>query len=330
MHKVCYSIIIPTNTNNTAFCECLQALSEHDNSEDIEVIIVADGILIKESFFDRFNLPGLQFLSLPENRGPAYARNKGAEIAKGDVLFFIDADVIILADTMNKIRLHFQTPYSSEGLIGSYDDQPKHEHFVSRFRNLLHHYVHQVSSEKANTFWTACGAIRKSVFDEVGGFDDSFLNASVEDIEFGYRVIQNQYRIKLNKSVQVKHLKRWTLFTMIRTDIFLRAVPWTILLHRYQHWQDKDLNISDNERMSVVSLGIILILLFLMPLDINFLYPAICMVLILLWLKRSTYLFFFRYFKMKLPFAILLHWVYLLSAATGWLIGTTKYMSKKI
>ena len=68
----------------------------------------------------------------------------------------------------------------------------------------------QNSNADANTFWAGCGAIRRSVFKDVGGFDEKkYKKPSIEDIDLGYRLSQKGYKIFLDKDIQVKHLKSW-------------------------------------------------------------------------------------------------------------------------
>ena len=75
------------------------------------------------------------------------------------------------------------------------------------------------------------GAIRRDVFLELGGFDESrFHYASVEDIELGMRLYAEGRRIVLDPSIQGKHLKRWTFATMTKTDLLRRGAPWLRLM----------------------------------------------------------------------------------------------------
>jgi len=326
-----YSIIIPTISLNKELHKCLEAIikSKTVNKSACELILILDGVPIDRSFFADFNDSNVQILSLKSNKGPAYARNQGAKIAKGDVLFFVDADVVIQEDTLKKLSQHFETDQPPDAVIGSYDDQPEDQSLVSKFRNLLHHFTHQQAANQATTFWTGCGAIKSSVFNSVEGFDDAFISASVEDIELGYRLIHNNYTIRLDKTLQVKHLKKWSLFNMIKTDILKRSIPWTILLYNYKHWEIKDLNINSEERAAVFLLG--LVILFALA---SWIYPLAILVSLMLMasliiLKRKAYLFFFKHFSLLLPFVILLHWIYLLSAAIGWIIGTLIYISRR-
>ena len=87
-------------------------------------------------------------------------------------------------------------------VFGSYDARPRSMGTVSQYRNLLHHFVHQKGNPEASTFWAGCGAIRRSVFDEVGGFDEKQFSGRVEDIELGYRLQHTGHRILLDKGLQ--------------------------------------------------------------------------------------------------------------------------------
>lgn len=118
---------------------------------------------------------------------------------------------------------------------------------VSRYKNLLHHWTHQHAAAEASTFWTGCGAVRREVFEEVGGFDPA--QAWLEDVELGYRLRAAGHRIVLDPTLQVTHLKRWTLRRLLASDVLHRAWPWTELAHRYRYLP-RDLNLDRSGRAS--------------------------------------------------------------------------------
>jgi len=192
---------------------------------------------------------GIQVIRLPETGGPARARNTGARTAKGDILFFVDADVTIPPDALNQIHCAFQGDAGLAAVFGSYDDAPSEANFFSQYKNLLHHYVHQTASGKASTFWGACGAIRREVFWAVGGFDETYRHPSIEDIELGYRLKKAGHRIHLLKALQIKHLKRWELISLLKADLFYRAFPWSRLILRERPIIN-DLNLKMSQRLS--------------------------------------------------------------------------------
>jgi hypothetical protein len=97
--------------------------------------------------------------------------------------------------------------------------------FLSQFKNLLHHYVHQNAAEEAGTFWAGCGAVRKKAFLDAVGFSEAYTLPSIEDVELGYRLKASGKTIRLLKALQVTHLKRWPFAGLIRSDIAGRAIP---------------------------------------------------------------------------------------------------------
>lgn len=174
-------------------------------------------------------------LVVVEDRGltASEARNTGVARASGDVVVFVDADVEVHADALGRISAAFDADPSLTALFGSYDDTPDDPGVVSAFRNLLHHHVHQMSAGPAETFWTGLGAVRRSSFLTLGGFDeDAYRHPSIEDIELGFRLRSTGARIDLDPAVQGTHLKVWTLRSMVWTDFVHRAVPWIALQAR--------------------------------------------------------------------------------------------------
>jgi glycosyltransferase involved in cell wall biosynthesis len=167
----------------------------------------------------------------PAAAGPAAARNKAAERAAGDVLVFVDADVEVHEDAFRRIRKAFDADANLVAVFGSYDDTPPADGTVSAFRNLLHHHVHSSSPGPAETFWAGLGAVRRDAFAATGGFDaERYPHASIEDLELGLRLVAAGARIELDPEIQGKHLKRWTLEDMVRTDFARRGVPWAELI----------------------------------------------------------------------------------------------------
>jgi hypothetical protein len=183
--------------------------------------------------------------------GPAAARNEGALAATGDVLFFTDADCEVHPDTIGRV-VRALADRSIDAVIGSYDDAPADPSFLSQYKNLFHHWVHQHASANASSFWTGCGGIRREVFLALGGFDARrFRRPSVEDIEFGARLRARGGRIRLDPTIQVRHLKRWTFGGLLRTEIFDRGAPWTALILRTGDLP-ADLNLRPAERLNAL------------------------------------------------------------------------------
>ncbi|MCS6926165.1 MAG: glycosyltransferase family 2 protein [Candidatus Binatia bacterium] len=247
------SIIVPVYNSRQQLMACLSALVA-SSSADVEVIVVDDAST-DDSAMVAAQFPGVQVYRLPQNSGPAAARNEGARHARGEILFFVDADVVVAPDAVRRVRKVFEAQPDLAAVFGSYDDRPSAPGVVSQYRNLLHHFVHQHGNPDASTFWAGCGAIRRAVFAAVGGFDaQRFPRPAIEDIELGYRLRRAGYRILLDKSLRGTHLKRWTLGSMIRTDLMARAIPWTRLLLSSGQMPN-DLNVTRSQWASVALVG---------------------------------------------------------------------------
>ena len=248
------SVVVPERNGGTKLQECLEGIIRATPSP-AELIVVADGDTdgswrVAKEF-------GAKVFKIPEPQGPARARNLGAQNAQGDILFFVDADVVIPSDAFSQIETAFNNDHHLTALFGCYDDEPGETNFLSQYKNLFHHYVHQRSQEEASTFWAGCGAIRRKVFLELGGFDESYRKPCIEDIELGYRLKKAGYKIRLSKTLQVKHLKRWTILSLLKSDFFDRALPWTELILRDRHFIN-DLNLQFSSRFSVILIYVLL------------------------------------------------------------------------
>jgi GT2 family glycosyltransferase len=186
----------------------------------------------------------------PAGVGAAAARNAGVRESTCEILVFVDADVAVHADAFGQIRARFEADPTLSAVFGSYDDAPAAPGFVSVFRNLLHHHVHQSSPGPATTFWTGLGAVRREAFDSVRGLDEEL--DWLEDVDLGMRLSARGNAIALDPEIQGTHLKRWSLWSMVKTDFIGRGIPWVVLLLRYRKTSNA-LNLGWAHRASAAS-----------------------------------------------------------------------------
>ena len=313
------AVIVPVYNGGATFRASLDSIRRAVSPPD-ELIVVGDGDTDGSSQYAE--AAGISVHRFPTPGGPGRARNLGASSAKSDILFFVDADVTVPENVIRRVKEIFAQHSEVAAIIGSYDDQPKEPNFLSQYRNLLHHYVHQNGREEASTFWGACGAIRRDVFLTMGGFDETYIKPSIEDIELGYRLKKAGHTIRLCKSLQVKHWKRWTVVSMLQADFFQRALPWTQLIHRNRGFVN-DLNIGISGRASVIVTFGLLGALLLSPWQPLLLVGAAVMGLMLFILNVRLYRFFLE--KRGLRFAVQAipwHWLYFLYSGVAFAIGT--------
>ena len=254
------SVIIPVHNGGEDFRHCLQDLKNSTRTPD-ELIVIDDSS--SDSSNDLALRFGAQVLVASDGpHGPAASRNRGAASAHGDVLVFIDADVAVHINTLALIEKYLLEQPEISALFGSYDDTPPKDGFVSRYKNLQHHYVHHHSQREASTFWAGCGAVRREVFLKIGGFNERYKRPSVEDIELGLRLHNSGHRVWLCPDIQVTHLKRWNLRSLLGSDILDRAVPWAELIVSTSY-SPSDLNLDARSRLSALAVWACLILLAL-------------------------------------------------------------------
>lgn len=341
--EVRVSVIVPVYNGGEAFRRCLDALAANAAEQGREgwhpcrqnSRFAFEGIVVDDGSSDGSAglaaAHGFRVLHTPRPRcGPATARNLGAEAARGDILFFIDADVAVRPETVELAAETFAGDPTLDALFGSYDDQPGEANFLSQYKNLFHHYVHQHSGEQAASFWSGCGAMRREVFLRHGGFDvDLYQRPCIEDIELGYRVTRAGGRIRLLKTLQVQHLKRWTVRSLLRSDILDRGIPWTRLLLREGDFAN-DLNLQTHNRVSVaaawclalsVVAGLILPALWLASAGLAALLLALNWPLYRWFARQRGWSFALR--------AALWHWLYYLYNGISFTVGLAQHLASR-
>jgi glycosyltransferase involved in cell wall biosynthesis len=204
--RLTLSVVVPASDRPATVPRCLAAIAA--------AVPAPDEVLLVETH---------------RGRGPAAARNEGARQARGDVLVFVDSDVEVHKNAFGLLAARLEANVSLTGVFGSYDCEPKERDVVSTFRNLLHHHVHQQSTGPVSSFWAGLGAVRRDAFWAVDGFDERFETPSIEDLELGARLVAAGAQIELDGAVQGKHLKRWTVRSMVETDLLRRGMPWARL-----------------------------------------------------------------------------------------------------
>jgi glycosyltransferase involved in cell wall biosynthesis len=226
------SVVIPVHNGAATLVSALEALLLTDLPRDQWEIVVVDDAstddtpLIAARYADKL-------VRLPlARRGPGYARNRGFELAAGDYVTFINADVMVQRDTLRKSVEVLLEQTDVGAVFGSCNTPPMAKGLVSEYRNLVLQFYHTLFAS-SSTFSSACGTIRSSLFERVGGYDEwHFSRRQLEDLELGQRIRSFGYRILAHSEIRAVHLRTWTVRRMIATEIFDRAVPRMRLLKR--------------------------------------------------------------------------------------------------
>ena len=213
------SVIVPFYNRSEVIELCLQSLlaSEYPN---FEVIAVDDGSTDDAAALVR-KYP-VRLVQLPRNLGAGCSRNEGAKVADGDVLVFVDSDVVVTANVLGLVAADFETRPQIAAVQSIYAATCRYDGFVSAYSN-VHYHFYGVTIPKVflSTVATYFVAVRSSVFKAVGMFDDGATTARYvgEDQFFGYKFDQETQKIYLDKRIMVEHLKQYGLCSYLRHDI---------------------------------------------------------------------------------------------------------------
>lgn len=245
------SVIVPVRNGHNTLPACLDALRAQTlSSDNYEVIVVDDG-----STDDTAKLAcrdGVTVDSIPPS-GPATARNRGAQIAKGDLLLFTDADCIPALDWVERLSSIFAQP-DVMGAKGVY--RTREQGFVPRFVQLeyLSKYDHMARLPSIDFIDTYSAAYRRDVFLTNGGFDTSFPTASVEDQEFSFRLARKGYKLIFVPDAIVYHRHDLDLPDYFRRKFWIGY--WkAFLLRRHPEKMLKDSHTPLSQRAQIALLG---------------------------------------------------------------------------
>lgn len=217
-------VVVPARNAAETLGACLAGL-ERAGFVPEQVIVVDDGSTDGTSGIAR--AAGVRAIRSDSPAGAAQARNIGAAATDASLLLFVDADVVLHSGGRDRILAFFAAHPGHAAIIGSYDDVPPAPGRLSRIRNLLHHHVHQGAGGDVASFWTGCGAIRRADFEASGGFEPGH---PLEDVALGLELARAGRPVRLDPALLGTHLKRWTLRSMLRADLFQRALPWSRML----------------------------------------------------------------------------------------------------
>jgi glycosyltransferase involved in cell wall biosynthesis len=231
------SVVIPVYNGAETIGPVLEALY-NSTYKNFEVIVVNDCSTdncaeVLRSYADRYPH---RLVAFDENRGVSRARNTGAAKARGEVILFIDADCIVLPNTIERAVERLGRG-DSICVGGAYTCDPWDTDFFSIFQSLYVHHV-ETKVEHPDYIATHCMAISKEVFDQYNGFiEDSFIGheASVEDVEFSHRLIADGHQLTRPADIQVRHMfgynfvksvrnaikksKYWTMYSLVNRDV---------------------------------------------------------------------------------------------------------------
>jgi len=219
------SVVVPVYNNAAFIGKCIEGIraSRYDN---YEIIIVDDAssdntVEIVEKF-------DVNLIKLKKRESANYCRNIGADEAKGDILLFMDSDVVVEPETLGEVAKIFSEG-KLDAIVGVYSVSDDYENLISRYKNLWIRYSYIISDASVDWIFGAISAIKKNVFLQVKGFNrDLHSQNGTDDLELGKRLASENYAIEINEKIEGKHLRHFTLGALLKNDF--RRSRWFVAL----------------------------------------------------------------------------------------------------
>ncbi len=319
------SLIIPTKDRQSTLKNCLDSL-QVSQLPRFEVIVVDD--CSQQNVSDLVKAYGHKIVRLDKPSGAWHARNRGAQEATGDILVFIDSDMIIPPDGLPKIHRFFsQNNYAALSGINSCPQDS--ENFATRYKSLWMHYSYLCSPQNFDWFVSGIGAVKKDVFFRLKGFDTSFITQiGGGDLEFGRRLKDAGLNVFLDKELQGNHLKQFTVLSLIKND-FNRSKGWFQLILKKKMVPDvlKKLRIANVYPQFIVSVWAVFLFflcILLLFFSERFLFMTAASLAIYMVVNFGLFRFFYRkggleFLLKAIPFSSLDHLISGLGViAGGW------------
>jgi len=209
------SVIIPARDSESVLGKCLEAVKASSYPVH-EIIVVNDGSSDRTSSIAKQY--SAKTIDLDSPYGANYSRNKGASSSSGDILLFLDSDVVVQVDTIQHIMSYF-SENSVDAIVGLYSLKHRHHNLASQYKNLWIRFSYLKSGPRIDWIFGAVSAIRKSAVWKVKGFDRRILmEHGGDDLELGKRMTASEHNILLKPEIEVEHLKRHSLISLLKND----------------------------------------------------------------------------------------------------------------
>ena len=188
------SIIIPCYNSGEYLPEAIESVRTYAGNYTYEIIVIDDGSNDEKTLSVLENLKDTENITLlrQQNQGLSAARNAGCRIAKGEFLLFLDSDNTIFPEyidlSINFLRKNpeFGVFYGQPEFIG--DINSRYGFDVDEF---------DIDEMLINNYIDACAVVRKTAFENVGGFDEQLR--CFEDYDFWLSIYEKQWKFHFCK-----------------------------------------------------------------------------------------------------------------------------------
>lgn len=222
------SVIVPTFERSELLRSCIRSFDTQEQPPGFEVVVVDDGssddtpAVLTDLASAR---PWLQWVSQSANRGPAAARNRAVSLSHGELLLFVDDDIVASPSLLRcHADLHDQARDDRLAILGRVDWHPSLT--ITPFMHWLDHSGLQFAYDTwlregpvevpAAAFYTANLSISRRLVVDTGGFDERFPFPAYEDLELAQRLAAQGLRLHYRPAALAYHRRPIDLPTFAR------------------------------------------------------------------------------------------------------------------
>jgi len=312
MKKFFPSVIIPVHNSQETIGKCLDSIYNSDYPRNEYEVIVVDDCSTDNSA----NIAGTypcKLIKLDKNRGPAVARNIGAKESKGDILVFVDSDVVIEKDSFNLTVSSFK-----KGIVclTAIKTKKSNYNFSTNFLNLLDVFIFLKSPQYVILPCTSYCAIKRNILEDLGGFNENYKKSHVEDLELGISLVNKRYKIYLNKKLKFTHLKKYTFLSFLKYAFWRSFYRIKVLLNA------KDIRTTSNYYPVNTSLLFLILVFVGLGFLLSKVFFLLCLILLILFFLQNFEFLKFLKKEKGLIFAVISLLMIVIHTLT-WVIGVT-------
>lgn len=209
-----FSVIVPAYNAAATLGRCLAALRACRPAAG-EIIVVDDAS--RDGTAEVARTFPARFVQAEKNLGPGGARNRGAAMAAGSILVFIDADVLVEPDLFARLTAFFNDHPQAAAVSGVYAADCPARSFASRYKNYYLIDSFAWMTGRVGALNTSLAAVRRDVFEAQGGFDARLRRC--EDTILGAELALAGHDLFFEPSLVARHLKEYTVAGLLREDL---------------------------------------------------------------------------------------------------------------
>lgn len=231
---VLLSVVVPVHNGEATLARTLRAILASDLARDRFELIVVDDFSVDTSAKVASRYADTVIRLKHGACGPAYARNRGAELARGNAVAFIDSDVMVRPDTLSRMLRVLASDRGVDAVCARYDHHRAVRGLASEYWNLLLNYGVFRRGVEGAPFLGACAMLRREVLLSVGLYDEwRFRTACLEDVELGQRLADKGHTVASSGEFEVTHLRTSSLGRLFR-DVWERSAVLSRSLGYYR------------------------------------------------------------------------------------------------